>query len=235
MPSIHAIRHVSFETLGVLEDVFAARHWDVSYIEAPVADWTDVDALEPDLLVVLGGPIGVNDEADYPFLTPEIAAIKQRLAADKPTLGICLGAQLIARALGAAVYPAQEKEIGWKPILLSGAGHTSPVRHLNAEHCFMLHWHGDTFDLPDDAVLLASTEACPHQAFSWGSGTLAFQCHPEVRAKDLEHWFIGHTVEINSASDTNVSQLRADTKRYGADLERQGRLCFNEWLDKLGF
>ncbi len=234
MPSVTALRHVAFEDLGTLDDIFAERKWDVEYIEAPIAEWKAFDPLGPDLLVVLGGPIGANDEKSYPFLTSEIAALKQRLAADRPTLGICLGAQLIARALGAKVFTAGEKEIGWKPLLLSGAANTSPARHLSAEQCFMFHWHGDSFELPDDAVLLAGTEACLHQAFSWGSSTLAFQCHPEVRALDLEKWFVGHAVEIGAASGTNVPQLRADTRRYAADLERCGRLCFTEWLNKLG-
>lgn len=233
MPSITALRHVAFEDLGILEDIFSERGWAVDYVEAPVADWTRFDPLAPDLLVVLGGPISANGEDDYPFLTSELAAIKQRLTADRPTLGICLGAQLIARSLGATVFPSGETEIGWKPLLLSDEGHTSPAHFLSAERCFMFHWHGDTFELPAGAVLLAGTEASLHQIFSWGNSTLAFQCHPEVRARDLEKWFVGHIVEIAAASDTNVVQLRADTQRYGADLERGARLCFTEWLDKL--
>ena len=231
MTTVTALRHVAFEDLGILADVFAARAWPVSYVEAPVADWKAFDPLAPDLLVVLGGPIGVYEENIYPFLTPEIAAFKKRLDAGKPTLGICLGAQLIARALGAAVYPGPEKEIGWKPLLVTGPGRTSPVRHLAAENSFMFHWHGDTLGLPQDAVLLASTEVCPHQIFSWGGSTLAFQCHPEVRARDLEKWFVGHAVEIAAAPGINVPLLRDDTRRYAAALERQARLLFTEWLD----
>jgi len=233
VPSVTALRHVAFEDLGILEELFAARGWPVTYVEAPIADWKSFDPLAPDLLVVLGGPIGVYEENLYPFLTVEIAAIRARLDADKPTLGICLGAQLIAKALDAAVYPGPEKEIGWKPLLLTAAGTTSPVRHLAAQHTFMFHWHGDTFDLPKDAVLLAGTDVCPHQVYSWGRATLAFQCHPEVRARDLEKWFVGHAVEIAAASGVNVPSLRDGTRRYGADLERQGKSLFNEWLDGL--
>ncbi len=199
----------------------------------PVANLATFDPLAPDLLVVLGGPISVYDEATYPFLTLEIAALKKRLDAGKATLGICLGAQLIARALGAAVYPGREKEIGWGPLLLSAAGLRSPVRHLAAEHTFMFHWHGDMFDLPVGASLLAGTEICLHQAFARGNATLAFQCHPEVRARDLERWFVGHAGEIAAAPGVNVPMLRDGTRRYGAALERQGKLMFNEWLDGL--
>ena len=116
---------------------------------------------------------------------------------------------------------------------MSGAGYTSPVKYLSAADTFMLHWHGDTFDLPEDAVLLAGTATCLHQAFAWGKATLAFQCHPEVRARDLEKWFVGHAVEIAHTAGTNVPQLRADAQRYGAALERQAKLCFNAWLDSL--
>ena len=233
MASVVALRHVAFEDLGTLEDLFKERGWSVDYLDAPTVDWARFDSLVPDLLVILGGPIGANSEEEYPFLTSEISAIRKRLEVNRPTLGICLGAQLIARALGAKVYKGRETEIGWKPLLLSEKGKTSPARHLSAEHCFMFHWHGDTFDLPEGAVLLAGTEACPHQIFSWGESTLAFQCHPEVRAQDLENWFVGHAVEVGAAKDTNVMQLRADTVRYSADLERSGRACFGEWLNQL--
>src|SRR6266700_2485060 len=106
MATVAAWRHVAFETLGTLERLFAARGWKQSYLDIPTADLASVDPLAPDLLVVLGGPISVNDTVDYPFLPQELALLQRRLAADKPTLGICLGAQLIARALGASVRPA---------------------------------------------------------------------------------------------------------------------------------
>jgi GMP synthase (glutamine-hydrolysing) len=230
---VTALRHVAFEDAGILEELFAQRGWSLEYVEAPVADWKNFDPLAPDLLIVLGGPIGAYEENLYPFLTGEIAALKARLDADKPMIGLCLGAQLIARALGAAVYPGPEKEIGWKSLMLTAAGHASPVRHAAAQHTFMFHWHGDTFDLPEGARLLAGTEVCPHQAFAWGKATLAFQCHPEVRARDLEKWFVGHAAEIATTPGLSVLQLRDDTRRYGAALERQGALLFGEWLDGL--
>ena len=233
MISVVALRHVAFENLGVLEDIFAKRKWKTTYIEVPTADLSKLDPLKPDLLVILGGPIGVNQDQDYPFIAQELALLQQRLDADKPTLGICLGAQLIARSLGAEVYRGT-KEIGWMPLLLTAAGQAAPTRHLAAHHTFMFHWHGETFDLPKGATLLAGTEACHHQAFSWGKGTLAFQCHPEVRHADLESWFVGHAVEIEAASAAfTVRKLRRDSFRYGPTLERQGTACFNEWLDAL--
>lgn len=231
--NVAVIRHVAFEDLGILAELFDARGWDVTYVEAPVADWSGFDPLAPDLLVVLGGPIGVYEDDLYPFLKLELAALEQRLKADKPTLGICLGAQLIAGALGARVYPNREKEIGWSPLILTAAGYKSVVRHVGAEYTFMFHWHGDTFDLPKDATLLAGTGVCLHQVFSWGKNTLAFQCHPEVLGNDLEKWFVGHAVEVAATQGTHVKTLRMDSKRYAAKLETQARLCFGEWLDSL--
>lgn len=97
----------------------------------------------------------------------------------------------------------------------------------------MLHWHGDTFDLPSGATLLASTELCRHQAFSWRGAALAFQCHPEVRTATMERWFIGHASEL-AAAKIQVPQLRADTQRLGTALEAQGSRCFADWLDGVG-
>jgi GMP synthase (glutamine-hydrolysing) len=234
MTSVIAWRHVAFETLGTLERLFTQRGWTYSYLDIPTANLNAFDPLAPDLLVILGGPISVNDEVNYPFLPQEIALLKKRLAADKPTLGICLGAQLIARALGSRVYPGTAKEIGWSPLLLTVAGQASPIKYLAAQHTFMFHWHGETFDLPKDAVLLAGTETCLHQAFAWGQNTLAFQCHPEVRVNELENWFVGHALEIETSPAINVRKLRTDAHRYGRALEQQGEACFNQWLDGLG-
>ncbi len=231
--TVAVIRHVAFEDLGTLEDIFKARKWDYRYVEAGTVDWATLDPLGDDLVVVLGGPISVYDTEDYPFIAHEIAFLQKRLAHKKPTLGICLGSQMIAAALGARVYPAGLKEIGWSPLKIVGAGQASALTHLSAEKTFMFHWHGDTFDLPDDAVLLASTDACTNQAFIWHDTVLALQFHPEVRAADLENWLIGHAAELNATPGVNARILRGDTQRYGAALAVQAQLCFNAWLDSL--
>lgn len=228
-----AIRHVCFEDLGCFADVLQERGIGLRYVDAGIDDLGGIDPLTPDLLVILGGPIGVYEEDGYPFLREEIALLERRLAADRPTLGICLGAQLIARALGSAVYPGPAKEIGWQPLELTAAGLSSPIVHLDGAGTSMLHWHGDTFDLPPEATLLASTALCRHQVFAWGKATLAFQCHPEVRAARLEGWFIGHAVEI-AAAGLSVPALRRDSQAHGAALEAQGRRCLTDWLAGIG-
>lgn len=230
MKSALAIRHITFEDLGSFGAVLAARGIELRYVEAGIHDLASLDPDSPDLLVVLGGPIGAYEEASYPFILDELRLLERRLARDLPTLGICLGAQLMARALGARVFPGPAKEIGWTPLALTPAGTASPLAHLSGERTSMLHWHGDTFDLPAGATLLASTDLCRHQAYAWGSSTLAFQCHPEARTVDLERWYIGHAAEL-AAAGLSVPELRAAGRRFGPALETQGALCFSAWLN----
>ena len=223
-----AIRHVPFEDLGSFEEVLTARGFELRYAEAGIALPDD----DPDLLVVLGGPIGAYEEDSYPFLTPEIQLVADRLAAGKPTLGICLGCQIMARALGARVYPSGVKEIGWSPLTLTEAGAASPLAHIGGENTEVLHWHGDTFDLPDGASLLASTPVCRHQAFAVGNTALGLQFHAEVTASGLEQWFIGHACEIATTDGIDVPGLRAATQTHAAPLQRQGVRFLSAWLDK---
>ncbi len=228
-----AIRHIAFEDLGNLTPILQQTDYTMTYLEASPRFLDGVDALEPDLVIVLGGPIGAYDEQDYPFLIDEIRFLEQRLAKDLPTLGICLGAQLMARTLGAKVYPGSGKEIGWYPLKLSVAGQQSPLSYLASNDTLVLHWHGDTFDLPTGCTHLASSSQYQNQAFIWGECGLALQFHPEVTAQGLEHWFIGHACEIAATSGISVAQLRADTARSAQDLSNQAAKFWHNWLKTL--
>jgi GMP synthase (glutamine-hydrolysing) len=139
----------------------------------------------------------------------------------------------MARVLGARVYPAAQKEIGWGRLQLTPAGQHSCLQHLAPAHTPVLHWHGDTFELPARAVHLAATDICKHQAFRWGSNALALQFHAETTAQGLERWFIGHTCEITATPGVSVTQLRADTARWSATFETQGRKCLEAWLQEI--
>ena len=232
-PTALALRHVAFEDLGLLAPLLAERGIQARTLDAGVDDLTAIDPLGDDLLVVLGGPIGAGDDAAYPWLADEVRLIERRLAAGRPTLGICLGAQLIARALGAACYPAPAKEIGWAPVQLTDTGLASCLAPLG-DGTRVLHWHGDTFDLPSGVTHLAATETCRNQAFSYGQNVLALQFHLEAHGPDLERWLIGHTVEIGATPGIDVPSLRADTGRHSPALAERGRRCFEIWLSDIG-
>jgi GMP synthase (glutamine-hydrolysing) len=224
------IQHVSFEDLGLWNQVLLARGFEIVWHQSGINLPAEEEWLAADLGIVLGGPIGVNDQKQYPWLWNELGLVKSRIAAGRPLMGICLGAQLIAAALGAAVYPNSKKEIGWNVLQLSPKGLLSPLRHLRDVP--VLHWHGDTFDLPKGAELLAATDLTKHQAFSLNSNTLALQFHPEADASSLERWLIGHTCELGHAG-IDPSTVRAENERFGQILRAKSVLVFEEWLDGL--
>ena len=228
--SLQAIRHVAFEDLGSFEAPLREAGYDIEYVDVAEQDVGQLDPLGPDLVVVLGGPIGVNDHAAYPVVTQEIELLRVRLAAGRPTLGICLGAQVMAVSLGASVYPGSEKEIGWLPLELTATSAPNPLAAL--QDVPVLHWHGDTFDLPDGCERLASTPICPNQAFSRGPNILGLQFHPELIAARFEHWLLGHASELGTSGVSPVV-LRSDTGLYGKKLEEAGVLLLTEWLARL--
>ena len=229
--TVVALRHVHFEDLGAFEPVLAARGYTVRYHDAGVDDLSALDTESATLLVVLGGPIGAYQEEQYPFLKDELRLLEARLSRGAPTLGICLGAQLMARALGARVYPGPRPEIGFAPIQLTGEGRDSCLAPFGEEGATVLHWHGDTFDLPDAAVRLASTEICQNQAFAWGRNVIGFQFHPEARFHGFERWLVGHACEIGSVPGLSPEGLRAQAVRHAAAVEARAARCLDVWLD----
>jgi GMP synthase (glutamine-hydrolysing) len=226
-----ALRHVAFEDLGLLAPIMEREGWNISFCEAAVDDLGHASIRNADLLIVLGGPIGVYETDSYPFITREIALIERRLAQGRPILGICLGAQLMAKALGSRVYPGPVKEIGWGPVSLSEAGAVSCLKSLG-DRASVLHWHGDTFDLPAGAARLASNVNYDNQAFGYGPRALALQFHLEAEPRQLEEWYVGHAVELAGAN-VSVAELRAATAKLANTLAGQADRVFTDWLHQI--
>jgi len=222
-----ALRHVAFEDVGVWAETLDAQGYDLAYVEVGPRPLPLERVQACDLLIVLGAPIGVYETDAYPFLVEEIAAIGRRLAARRPTLGVCLGAQLMATALGARVAPGPGKEIGYAPVELLPAAKGSPLAAIGG--LSVLHWHGDAFDLPSGAERLAATALCPNQAFGLGDWALALQFHVEADPEAIESWLIGHTVELAKAG-IDPRAIRADARRYGPAVAAAGRRVLDAWL-----
>ncbi|MBV7435608.1 glutamine amidotransferase [Cardiobacteriaceae bacterium TAE3-ERU3] len=227
MKTALVIRHLHFEDLGIIAGVLHEQGYQVRYVEAGLCDFCALDPVADDLLIILGGPIGAYEEAAYPFLRDELGFIEQRLQANKAMLGVCLGAQLIARLLGAKVKSMGHKEIGFAPLQLNEEVQNNPLAGL--ADVPVLHWHGDQFAIPDGAAHLAASAACPNQAFSYGENVLALQFHLEADPHKLEQWLIGHACELAQAG-IDLQRLRDDAQQYGAALTAAGEQVMMSWF-----
>ena len=181
---IHVLLHVPFEGPANILKWAALKGHSVTATPFFEPQWSLPSTDNVDLLIIMGGPMGVYDEAEYPWLIKEKAFIRDCIDAGRAVFGICLGAQLAAEVLGAKVYPNGQKEIGWFPLEKTSIPH--PVLFDMAPDQMVFHWHGDTFDLPKGALLLASSEACKHQAFIWNEQVLGFQFHMEMSGEHID-------------------------------------------------
>lgn len=224
------IRHVPYEGVAGFRAPIEAAGYDVTRIDVSDPGFSAVDLREPDLLIMMGGPMGVYEHEAHPWIRCQLKRLAHRLEAGRPTLGVCLGAQMMAAALGAEVYPGPALEIGFHPVTIHEDALAGPLRHV--VDVPVLHWHGDTFALPDNVELLASSHLYPHQAFRRGSNILALQFHAEMGLDPrFEAWLEGLPESI--ARNGGKAKLRADHDALGAGAVAGGQKMIAEWIEGL--
>lgn len=225
--------HKTHMDLGRFKGILEERGFDLEFHLGYHDEIVDIDPAEHDLAIFMGGPMGVYQADIFPYLQNEIAYLTKRISMDKPTLGVCLGAQMIAKSQGEEVFPGGAgQEIGWHNIDVNEAGKRTPIRHLDQSQTKMLQWHGDTFDLPKNATLLASSKLYENQIFTIGKNILALQCHAEMMIDNVEFGMSTGYRNIQNTGST-VPKLRTETHERTDLLNKQTALFFNEWLDNV--
>lgn len=228
---IHVVKHVEFEGPGAIADWARARGHALGVTELGAGEALPaVDAF--DALVLMGGPMSVNDEGRYAWLVPEKALVRDCLARGRKVLGICLGAQMIASALGAAVTRNPEKEIGWFPVEATPPGREHPFWRGLPRALPVFHWHGETFAYPPACVPLLRSAACEAQGFALGLQALALQCHVEVNVASLTDMVSAGRAELDLSqpfiqSEAVIVGQGAALGRLGPVLER----LLDNWME----
>ena len=237
MNRLLVFQHVPFEILGTLNPLLKKRGFRIRYVNFDREPDAQPRIDGYDGLVVLGGPMSANDAHQHPHLEKEIVALREAVDREIPVLGICLGAQLIARSLGATVAPNPEKEIGWYDVAVSEAGRADPLfaHFRSVEKIFQ--WHGDSFAIPEGAVALASASTCTNQAFRYGDRVYAFQFHMEVDESLIDRWLRAPIFleEIQgSGGKFDLERIRVETRENIHRLRRLAARTFAEFIELFG-
>jgi GMP synthase (glutamine-hydrolysing) len=237
MRRILVLQHVAHEILGTLNPLLKIAGFRIRYV-----NFGRHPHARPSLdgyhgLVALGGPMNVDEVDRYPHLATEMTLIREALDRGMPVLGICLGAQLVARALGASVGPAARKEIGWHDLSVSDGGRSDPLLSGFGHTERIFQWHGDTFDIPRGAIHLASSDLCPNQAFRYGDNVYGFQFHLEVDEPLIERWLSVpvHRAEIEALSGAiDPEEIRRETRVRITRARELSDRTFGEWVRLFG-
>jgi len=222
------IRHVPYEGVAGFRQPIEAAGYAIDRVDVGDASFPGIDLCAPDLLIMMGGPMGVYEQDTHPWIRCQLRRLAQRLAADRPTLGVCLGAQMMAAALGGEVYKGPVKEIGFHPVSVREGANDNPLRQIASVP--VLHWHGDTFTLPEGVELLASSHLYPHQAFRRGPNLLALQFHAEMGEDERIHEWIDQSPDSLAAAGTCADRMRADHDMLGPNAVAAGRAMIEHWL-----
>jgi len=228
MAKVYALQHVAAEPLGIIGDALEAGGIGVEYVHVFAGKPVPGDMTGAAGLVVMGGPMGVYEQAEYPFLSQEIRLIEAALKAEKPVLGVCLGSQLLASALGAEVKKGEHKEIGWFPVALTEAASTDRLFCEVERSFWAYHWHGDVFDVPAGAVSLASSAQTQCQAFVYGVRAYGLLFHLEATHKIVEDMVCGFAGELDEEK-IESAEIIAQTREHLPQLQRIGAPVFQRW------
>ncbi len=222
---VFVLQHVPHETLGAIEPQWAEVGLECRHVELFRRPPETLDPGGSSGLVVMGGPMNVDEVDRYPFLRAEVGWIREAVEAEIPVLGVCLGAQLLAKALGAAVYPNRVKEIGWYEIELTPEAASDPLFEGCSPRQTVFQWHGDTFDLPTGAVHLATSALCRHQAFRYGPSAYGLQFHAEMTAALVDDWLgeAGNERELAEVDYIDPAAIRAQTPQCLPRMQTLGR------------
>lgn len=224
------LQHAASEGLGTIENALTAAGVAIEYVRAfegqPVPRRVD----QSSGLVVMGGPMGVDETARFPFLAQELELITSFLKAQRPILGVCLGSQLLATALGAPVRRGRRKEIGWYPITLSPESRVDPLWRDQPSQFVGYHWHGDVFDLPSKAILLASSDISGVQAFRYGDRAYGLLFHMEVSQPHVRGMLTEFAGEIKE-ENLNPVEILNQCESFLPPLQAIGASVFGRWTD----
>ena len=229
MKSALIIRHVPVEGIAGFREPVEAAGYAIDRIDVADPRFASIDLSEPDLLIMMGGPMAVYEQDKHPWIACQKRRLAQRLELARPTLGVCFGAQLMAAALGAEVFRGPDKEVGFHPLTIADS--SGPLRHLATVP--VLHWHGDTFRLPEGAERLASSERYENQAFRVGPNALALQFHAEMGLDPRFETWVDQWPHDIAAAGTTAERLRADHAQHGARVVAAGRAMIADWLANL--
>jgi len=222
-----AFRHVPFEGLGLIQPVLEERGIAIKFADLYLPGTEPPETATAAGLIFMGGPMSAND--GLPYLEWEMELLRRATEAGQPVLGVCLGAQLAAKALGARVYRNSVGEIGWFDVHPTEAAHKDPLLRGLGDSETVFHWHGETFDLPRDATLLACSERCPNQAFRVGSRVYGLQFHLEVTPEMIGDW----CRQDANCGDVRELESLPDPHHNAARLAELSRLVFGAWADLL--
>ena len=224
--TVHAIYNIEFEDLGFIKTILSknkiALHEHKAFSQSNL-----VQPSKEDVLIIMGGPMSVNDEDKYPFIKREVEIIQKHLENNGKIIGICLGAQLLAKALGSKIYKGLKKEIGWGSLKIEDQDKSNPI--LGLSDIDVLHWHGETFDLPSGCERLASNSNYSNQAFKYKDLALGLQFHIEVTSTGLESWYKGHKHELDEEK-IDIEYLRQQGKKKAPKLEAISTDIFNKFF-----